>query len=97
MNKAEVDGKYLRCGKTMQSLKWFLFIAPALVGAVKNSIGQMKCSEKLSHASRDLFSVLLFFVSIQHAIWDEQDKNTFTSNVENDRITSCSSLVECGK
>lgn len=60
MNKAEVDGKYLRRGKTMQSLKWFLFIALALVGAVKNSIGQMKCSEKLSHVSRDRFSILRF-------------------------------------
>lgn len=53
MNKAEVDGNYLRSGETMQSLKWFLLTA--LVGAVKNSIGQMKCLEKLSHASSSPF------------------------------------------
>lgn len=28
MNKAEVDGKYLRSGKTMQSLKWFFLLLP---------------------------------------------------------------------
>lgn len=34
MNKTEVDGKYLRSEKTMQSLKWFfiaVFVAPEML------------------------------------------------------------------
>lgn len=65
MNKEEVDGKYLRSGKTMQSLKWFFYCS--LFEHVKNSIGQMKCLEKLSHASETFLARFCRFHKNMHS------------------------------
>lgn len=67
MNKAEVDGKYLRNGETMQSLKWFFYCSH--FDDVKNSIGQMN-AWKNCHMLPNLLlpSCKILSVSQEHAI-----------------------------
>lgn len=99
MNKAEVDGKYLRNVETMQSLKWFFYCSH--FDDVKNSIGQMN-AWKNCHMLPNLLlpSCKILSVSQEHAIGSGTTAKTVLREdekwIENYQITSCF-RAKCGE
>lgn len=90
MNKAEVDGKYLRSGKTMQSLKWFFIAVSVVLEMLKIQWDRWECLEKLSHASENFSDFLkkISFLSVAHNMQVDDGKWDGEKGLGNYQISS---------